>query len=165
MPTPREKPVPLEQPIAGIHLGYTYDFLYNFLTPKQRKAIHDELANGTWNHDNYGTFNEASVSRSNWASFTYWLIPTLAIEGESGFNDLKVRGMYRGWRNLLTYGWFPSGANYEGEAKNQLGGDGILALALRCKAYGFDNLAGHPNVRASARTSRPIVSSRPGTDS
>lgn len=146
---------PLEQPIAGIHLGYTYDFAYNFLNPDQRKAIHDELANGTWNHDNYGTFNEAVISRSNWATFSYWLIPTLAIEGEPGFNDLKVRGLFRGWRNLMTYGWFPAGANFEGEAKNQLGGDGILAFALRCNSYGFENLAAHPNVRANVKEFTP----------
>lgn len=158
------KPGPLEQPIAGIHLAYTYDFLYNWLNADQKKAIHDELANGTWNHDNYGTFNDASLTRSNWATFSYWLIETLAIEGEPGFNDLKIRGIYKGWRNLITYGWFPSGANYEGEAKNQLGGDGILALAIRCKAYGFDNLAGHPNVRANVQnfTPKSIIPTRDG---
>ena len=79
---PKRKAGPLEQPIAGIHLGYTYDFLYNFLTPEQRKLLHDEIANGTWNHDNYGTFNEAVISRSNWATFSYWLIPTLARSEE-----------------------------------------------------------------------------------
>ena len=160
----KRKDCPLEQPIAGIHLGYTYDFLYNFMTPEQKKLLHDELANGTWNHDNYGTFNEAVINRSNWATFSYWLIPTLAIEGESGFNDLKIRGMFRGWRNLMTYGWFPSGANFEGEAKNQLGGDGILAFALRCKDYGFDNLAGHPNVRANIQhfTPQSVIPTRDG---
>ena len=155
---------PLAQPIAGIHLGYTYDFLYNFLTPEQRKLLHDEIANGTWNHDNYGTFNDAINSISNWATFSYWLIPTLAIEGEPGFNDLKIRGMYRGWRNLMTYGWFPSGANFEGEAKNQLGGDGILAFALRCRDYGFDNLAAHPNARANINRFTPhsVIPTRDG---
>lgn len=155
---------PLVQPMAGIHLAYIYDFLYNFLTPEQRKAIHDELANGTWSHDNYGTFNDATLNRSNWATFSYWLVEALAIEGEPGFNDLKVRGMFRGWRNLMTYGWFPSGANYEGEAKNQLGGDGILAFAMRTNAYGFNNLAGHPNVRANVAnfTPKSVIPTRDG---
>ncbi len=66
---PSRKPGPLEQPIAGIHLAYTYDFLYNWLNADQKKAIHDELANATWNHDNYGTFNDASLTRSNWDFF------------------------------------------------------------------------------------------------
>ena len=104
----------------------------------------------TWSHDNYGTFNTATSSRSNWATFSYWLFEVLAIEGEPGFNDLKVRGMYRGWRNLLTYGWFQSGATFEGEAKNQLGMDGIIPFAMREKTYGFENLCGHPYLRAYA---------------
>ena len=162
--TRKDKTAPLEQPIAGIHLAYIYDFLYNFLSADQRKAIHDELANGTWNHDNYGTFNDATQSRSNWATFSYWLVEVLAIEGEPGFNDLKVRGIYRGWHNLLTYGWFQSGATYEGEAKDQLGMDGILAFSIRTKAYGLDNLAAHPYLRAYATNFLPksVIPTRNG---
>lgn len=141
---------PPDQPVGTFQLAFTYDFLFRWLTPAQREAIHAELAATTWSHDNYGTFNTAEGSRSNWATFSYWLFQTLAIEGEPGFNELKVRGMYRGWRNLLTYGWFQSGATYEGEAKNQLGMDGVLMFAHRTDAYGFENLAGHPYLRAYA---------------
>ncbi len=149
------KDLPPGQPIGGIRLAATYDFLYNYLSSEQRKNFHDELANGSWSHDNYGTFNAAEASRSNWATFSYWLIEVLAIEGEPGFNDLKVRGMYRGWRNLYTYGWFESGATFEGEAKDQLGMDGVLMFALRSQAYGFENLAGHPYLRAYATNFLP----------
>ncbi len=151
----KDKDAPLEQPVAGIQLAYTYDFLHGFMTAEQRRAAHAELANGTWSHDNYGAFNEATTSRSNWATFSYWLVQVLAIEGEPGFNDLKVRGSYRGWRNLMTYGWFPSGATFEAEGKNQLGMDGVLAFAMRSQAYGFENLAGHPHLRAYAREFLP----------
>ncbi len=151
----KEKPAPITQPVAGIQLAYIYDFLHGYLTEDQRRTLHEELANGTWLHDNYGTFNEATTSRSNWATFSYWLIQVLAIEGEPGFNDLKVRGMYRGWRNLLTYGWFPSGATFEAEGKNQLGMDGIIAFAMRSEAYGFKPLAGHPHLLAYAREFLP----------
>ena len=135
---------PNEQPVGRFQLAFTYDFIYNWLTPIQKKALHDELAENTWSHDNYGTFNTAEASRSNWATFSYWLFEVLAIEGEQGFNDLKVKGMYRGWHNLMTYGWFQSGATFEGEAKNQLGMDGVLTFAKRTKMYGFDDIAGHP---------------------
>lgn len=142
--------VPPAEPVGRFQLAFCYDFLFNWLTPAQREAIHAELAATTWSHDNYGTFNEATASRSNWATFSYWLYEVLAIEGEPGFNELKVRGMYRGWRNLLTYGWFASGATFEGEAKNQLGMDGVLMFAMRAKDYGFDNLTAHPYLRAYA---------------
>jgi hypothetical protein len=146
---------PADQPVGGFQLAFIYDFIFNWLTAEQRTAIHAELAACSWHHDNYGTFNEATASRSNWATFSYWLYPVLAIEGEAGFNELKVKGMFRGWRNLYTYGWFQSGATFEGEAKNQLGMDGVIPFAMRQQAYGFDNLCGHPYLRAYATNFLP----------
>lgn len=146
---------PNEQPVGVAQLAFTYDFIYAWLSPEQKKAIHEELANCSWSHDNYGTFNGAESSRGNWATFSYWLHQVLSIEGEPGFNDLKVKGMYRGWRNLFTYGWFESGATYEGEAKNQLGMDGIIPFAKRQQMYGFDNLAAHPHLQAYAQNFLP----------
>jgi len=146
---------PNEQPIGRFQLAFTYDFIFNWLTPEQKKAMHDELAENTWSHDNYGTFNTSESSRSNWATFSYWLFEVLAIEGEPGFNDLKVKGMYRGWHNLMTYGWFQSGATFEGEAKNQLGMDGIITFAKRTQMYGFEDISGHPYLQAYARNFLP----------
>ena len=155
---------PPDQPVGAFQLAFVYDFVHRWMTPAQRQAVHDELAEGSWHHDNYGTFNEATASRSNWATFSYWLFEVLAVEGEPGFNDLKVRGMYRGWRNLLTYGWFQSGATFEGEAKNQLGMDGIIMFAMRQKQYGFENLAAHPYLRAYATRFLPhsVIPTRDG---
>jgi hypothetical protein len=147
---PKTKGKTPAQPVGAFQLSFTYDFIFNWLTPEQKQAMHDELALGTWSHDNYGTFNTAESSRSNWATFSYWLYEVLGIEGEPGFNDLKVRGMYRGWRDLLTYGWFQSGATFEGEAKNQIGMDGVMLFARRAQAYGFENLCGHPYLKAYA---------------
>ncbi len=152
---PNEPLPPVDQPIGRFQLAFIYDFLFPHLKPEQKDALRSELAATTWSHDNYGTFNTAESARSNWATFSYWLYQVLAIEGEEGFNDLKVRGMYRGWRNLLTYGWFQSGATFEGEAKNQLGLDGILLFASREKDYGFENLGGHPYLQAYARKFLP----------
>ncbi len=146
---------PNDQPVGRFQLAFTYDFIFNWLSSEQKKAMHDELAENTWSHDNYGTFNSAEASRSNWATFSYWLFEVLAIEGEPGFNDLKVKGMYRGWHNLMTYGWFQSGATFEGEAKNQLGMDGIITFAKRTKMYGFEDISGHPYLQAYARNFLP----------
>ncbi|MFP5039917.1 hypothetical protein [Parasediminibacterium sp. JCM 36343] len=146
---------PIEQPVGAFQLAFTYDFIFNWLTPEQKQTMHDELALTTWSHDNYGTFNTAEGSRSNWATFSYWLFEVLAIEGEPGFNDLKVKGMYRGWRNLMNYGWYKSGATYEGEAKNQLGMDGIITFAKRLKMYGFEDISGHPYLQAYANQFLP----------
>lgn len=149
--TPGKPLPPIEQPAGTFQLAFAYDLLFNDLTTDQRATIQEELRNTTWSHDNYGTFNTAETSRSNWATFSYWLYQVLALEGQPGFNDLKVRGMFRGWRNLLTYGWYPSGATFEGEGKNQVGMDGVLIFAARQNDYGFENLAAHPYLRAYAR--------------
>lgn len=153
---PKSRDKTPSQPAGGFQLAFVYDFLFNHITPEQKSCLHDELAATTWSHDNYGTFNTAESSRSNWATFSYWLFPVLAIEDEPGFNELKVRGMFRGWRNLLTYGWFESGATFEGEAKNQLGMDGVMPFLMRRERYGFDNLCGHPYLQAYARRFLPL---------
>jgi hypothetical protein len=141
---------PIDRPVSGgaggQELGWIYDLGYNFFNSEQRAAIHKELADTTWYHDNYGSFNEAERTYSNWATFGYWFVPLLAIEGEPGFNDLKYAGLVRGFRNFFTYGVFPSGAVFEAEAKVQMGADGIIAFARR----GQPNLAGHPHLRAYA---------------
>ena len=146
---------PLGAPVSGgaggQDFGYLYDFLYNWLTPEQKSAWHDELARSTWSHDNYGTFTAAVATRSNWATFTYWLIPLLAIEGEPGYNELKAAGLYRSYRNFLTYGIFPDGAVVEGEAKDQLGGDGLVSMAMRRRP----DLFGHPHLQAYAKEFLP----------
>ena len=84
------------------YLALTYDFIFNAMTDEQKKVVHDELVTVSAWHDNYGTFNNADFTRSNWATFSYWVMPAVAIEGEPGYNDLKVRGLYRGWRNFYS---------------------------------------------------------------
>ncbi|MBC8038970.1 MAG: hypothetical protein H7Y06_00340, partial [Opitutaceae bacterium] len=41
---------PPDQPVGTYQLAFTYDFLFNWLTPAQRTAIHAELAATTWSH-------------------------------------------------------------------------------------------------------------------
>ncbi len=100
-PSPYPPKGPVSGGAGGQEFGYFYDFLYNCLTLQRKQEWHDELASTTWSHDNYGTFNAAVSTRSNWATFTYWLIPLLAIEGEPGYNKVKAEGIYRGYFNFL----------------------------------------------------------------
>jgi hypothetical protein len=144
---PGEPPRPSTSRSAACALGVVYDFIYNWMTPEQRQVVHDELATLSAWDDNYGTFNNADSSRSNWATFSYWVFDLMAIEGEPGFNDLKFRGLYRGWRNFLTTSFFKSGAVYEGEGKLLLGLDAIIAFDRCASKYGLQPLASHPTPR------------------
>jgi hypothetical protein len=129
-------------------LGLVYDFAYNFMTAAQQDFVRQELVLLSAWADNYGTFNNAEASRSNWATFSYWVFDLMAIEGEPGFNDLKFLGFYRGWRNLFTYGFFDSGAFFEGEGKVPLGFDAIMAFDRVGWKYGLAPLSHHPMVRS-----------------
>lgn len=145
---PGQPPKPSTSRPAACALGFVYDFNYSWMTPAQRKIAHDELVTlSAWN-DNYGTFNNAEGSRSNWATFSYWVFDLMAIEGEPGFNDLKFRGLYRGWRDFYTYSFFNSGAAYEGEGKLLLGLDAAVAFDRVGRKYKLEPLTQHPLPRA-----------------
>jgi hypothetical protein len=141
-------PNPSTDPFAATNLGLIYDFIYNDMTPRQRAMVHDELVLITAWHDNYGTFNNADRSGSNFATFTYWLFGLMAIQGEPGFNDLKFLGMYRGWRNFFNVSFFDSSAAFEGEGKLLFGLDGVVAMDRVAPQYGLEFLSHHPLIRA-----------------
>lgn len=145
---PGEPPRPSTARTDACGLGLVYDFIFNHLTSEQKQAIHDELVTLSAWADNYGTFNNAEASRSNWATFSYWVFDLMAIEGEPGFNDLKFLGLYRGWRNFYTYSFFDSGAAFEGEGKLLFGLDAAVAFDRVGWKYGLEPLTWHPLPRS-----------------
>ena len=161
---PGEPPKPSTPTGHACSLGYIYDFIYNWMTPEQKKIVHDELVTLSAWADNYGTFNNAEGSRSNWATFSDCAFALMAIEGEPGFNDLKFRGLYRGWRNFYNYSFFKSGAAYEGEGKLLFGLDAVVAFDRVAKKYGLEPLTQHPLPRAyySDFSSRAMLPTRDG---
>ena len=150
---PAKQPKPGDPPkvdmdrVKAISLGMAYDFIWKWMTPEQREFIREELVLiSAWN-DNYGTFNAANTSRSNWATFSYWVFDLMALEGDPGFNDLKYRGLYRGWRNFMTTSYFDSGAIFEGEGKSLLGLDAVAAFDRVADKYHLAPLSWHPAIR------------------
>jgi hypothetical protein len=146
--TPATPPKPSTPRANCSSLGLVYDFAYNFMSPAQQDFVRQELVLLSAWADNYGTFNNAEASRSNWATFSYWVFDLMAIEGEPGFNDLKFLGLYRGWRNYFTYSFFDSGAAFEAEGKLPLGFDAMMAFDRVGWKYGLAPLSHHPMVRA-----------------
>jgi hypothetical protein len=144
-----EAPPPHGVP-GGFQLALAFDLAYKWFTPQQRKMIQGVLNQYSAYHDNYGSFVAPTNTRSNWTSFSYRALALLSTEGTSGYNPLQLYGIYRAYHNFLTYGLFQHGAYLEGEAKDQLGMDTLIPLAMRCKAYGFKNLIGATHLRAYA---------------
>jgi hypothetical protein len=56
---PGEPPNPSTSRLDAICLGMAYDFIFNWMTPEQRRVVHDELGTLSAWHDNYGSFNNA----------------------------------------------------------------------------------------------------------
>jgi Concanavalin A-like lectin/glucanases superfamily len=144
---PGQPPHPSTPRYDASQLGLVYDFIYNWMTPDQKKLIHDELVLLSSFVDGYGTFSHAETSRSNWATFSYQVWDTVAIEGEPGFNDLKFLGLYRGWRGFFTYSFFNSGCAYEAEGKLLFGLDAVVAFDRIAPKYGLPLLSQHPLIR------------------
>ncbi len=144
---PGQPPRPSTPRYDASQLGLVYDFIYNWMTPEQRKLVHDELVLLSSWVDGYGTFSHAETSRSNWATFSYEVWDTVAIEGEEGFNDLKFLGLYRGWRDFFTYSFFNSGCAYEAEGKLLFGLDAVVAFDRIAPKYGLPLLSRHPLIR------------------
>jgi hypothetical protein len=144
---PGQPPHPSTPRYDACQLGLVYDFIYNWMTPEQKKLVHDELVLLSSWVDGYGTFSHAETSRSNWATFSYEVWDTVAIEGEPGFNDLKFLGLYRGWRDFFTYSFFNSGCAYEAEGKLLFGLDAVVAFDRIAPKYGLPLLSQHPLIR------------------
>ena len=143
---PDEKP---SRNVANSNLNYVYDFVYNWLTPLQRKLMREAIIAENYNRENYGYLQKADATTSNWTTF-----PTmnwyLAIQGEPGFNSMAIPAMERGFKNFFTYGWFKKGACWEALGKNQIGGQSIFLLSrLGCP------IAGHPHLLAYMRNYLP----------
>ncbi|MGB0371407.1 MAG: hypothetical protein ACPGN3_08650 [Opitutales bacterium] len=139
-------------PVLGsTNLALSYDFIFDWLTPEQKDLFREELVKATHHWAYYGTFLPAYATTHNWTALTRFnLVNLLAIEGEPGFNDLKLAGIHRAFRNNITYGYYPSGACYEGLGKGHTGAIAMYTLAKR-----GNNLLTHPHLKAYIRKMMP----------
>jgi hypothetical protein len=128
---------------SGFNTSYLYDIAYNQMTEAQRALFRSVIIATWYNRDNYGMFQNAENTTSNWSTFGYQFFGRLGIEGDSGYNELAYEGWKRTMDNYFNYGWFKGGACFEAFGKNQLGGDIMYGMAMR-----GDPIAAHPHVQA-----------------
>ncbi|WOO40932.1 hypothetical protein [Rubellicoccus peritrichatus] len=137
-----------------VHLAYAYDMAYNQMTSAQRSTVVQELADHLEGYIHYGTYEEAYASTSNWTTLnSFYPLTYMAIEGESPQLDaIAYEGAVRATYNFLTYGWYPTGAGYEGLGKNYVFATSLIAFAKRGQSY-----LGHPHLRAYAEKFLPAL--------
>jgi hypothetical protein len=132
------------------NLSYIYDFIYNYLTEEQRELFHGAIVAANFNSNQYGVFQNAKNTTSNWTTFSYRQHGWLGLEGHPGYNFLQYLGYKRAMDNYFTYGWFKAGPCFEAFGKNQIGGEIVYPMAMR-----GDNVAAHPHILATLREYLP----------
>ena len=138
---------------GGVHMALCYDLLYNELNPGQRDTIRQALAQIIPAQPRHGSELAAYANTSNWSTLNgFEILTNLAIEGEPGYRPELTRLWMRSLHNYINYGWYPSGAGYEGLGKNAQFVTTLIVAAKR--GYG---LLSHPHVRAYGEQFLPAI--------
>jgi hypothetical protein len=158
-------------------MALTYDLAYNFMTQDQRDHVRKALAlmmTCLFNHSSAGPNSPVngvgykgvgqapeSVTSNHVAIDTYKLLVACALEGEvtladAGFDNLFLAQWFAkamgAMHAFLTYGFFDTGGQWEGQGKNYLYAAHLIPLAKR----GY-NFFAHPHVQAYMRRWLPAV--------
>ena len=129
---------------GGEHMAICYDLNFNAMTTGQQDTVRMALAAINRAVPRYGGTLTPHATTSNWATLNnFEAIINFSIEGETGYNPELTTQFMRALRNFITYGWYDSGAGYEGMGKNYQFVGMLVVYAKR----GY-SLLGHPNVKA-----------------
>lgn len=129
---------------GGTHMALCYDLNYANMTPIQRDTVRKAISQMVRNEPRHGGDLHAFVNTSNWSTLnTFEIIANLSIEGEVGYNASLTTKWMRAFHTFINYGWYPSGAGYEGLGKNYM----FVTTMIACAKRGYSLLA-HPHVRA-----------------
>lgn len=135
---------------ADFNTAYCYDFLFNWLTKEEQDYVRSRILFANYGNVQYGCFQNAVSTVSNWTSFSYRYFAWAPIDDNPYFDELQYRGHVRGMHNFLTYGWFKRGPCFEAMGKNTLGGEIAYVMTRR-----GDNLIAHPHLLANVREMLP----------
>ncbi|HAN38838.1 MAG TPA: hypothetical protein DCQ29_08035, partial [Chitinophagaceae bacterium] len=144
--------------IANLQMAMIYDFLYDQMTTAQRDTVRKALlAIAPTDISDLNLHNTPSyTATSNWATFGYEIMATLAVEDEIGYTPQHAFALQTYVRivlNFLNYGMYEATGNMvECLGKNQLNAALMVALAKR----GYSML-GHPSIRAFATKFWPAI--------
>ncbi len=138
---------------GGTHMALCYDLMYNKLTPLQRQTIRSALVQIIPDYPRHGYGTTAYSNTSNWSTLnSFEIITNLAIEGEPGYKPELTKEWMRAVHNFINYGWYKSGAGYEGLGKNYQ----FTTTLIACAKRGY-SLLSHPHVKAYAEEFLPAI--------
>ncbi len=129
---------------GGESMAYCYDIHFNKMNSFQQDKVREALSHLVGEFPIFGTGVTHHAIQSNWTTLnSFEPIINFAIEGEPGYKEIFTRRYMLVLRNFLEYGWYASGAGYEGLGKNYQFVTHLIVYAKR----GY-SLLGHPHVRA-----------------
>ncbi len=147
--------------LAGQHMAFAYDLNYNAMSNGQRKAVRKAIGKMIWPVEQFvGITTEGYATTTNWVTINSFVpMMILAIEGETkkgrdGWSTKELEAYFRQIMQanykFLTYGWYDSGAPYEGTGKNYQYNAMYTAYAKR--GYNFHT---QPHAQAYAKNFLP----------
>ncbi len=138
---------------GGAQMALCYDLNYNHLSPTQRDTIRLALSKIIPDEPRHGGNLTCYVNTSNWSTLnTFEIIINLAMEGEPGYKPQLTDRWMRALHTFINYGWYPSGAGYEGLGKNYQ----FVTTLIVCAKRGY-SLLPHPHVRAYGEQFLPAI--------
>lgn len=138
---------------GGTHMALAYDLNYHAMSEEQRELVRTALAKIIPEVPRHGGQLSAYVATSNWATLnSFEIICNMALEGEAGYQPELTRQWMKALHNFITYGWYPSGAGYEGLGKNYQ----FVTTLIACAKRGY-SLLGHPHVAAYGKQFLPAI--------
>jgi len=151
------------QKVGGLHMALAYDLNYNAMTTAQRATVRKAIARMLWTTDLFpGIDTDVYATTSNWVTINSFVpIMIMAIEGETdkgtdGWSTGELQAFFhdimKAHYKFFTYGYYESGAGYEGSGKNYQYNMMMVAYAKR----GY-NYFTHPNVHAYCKEFLPAI--------
>jgi len=138
---------------GGTHMALCYDLLFNAMSSAQQDRVREALVKMIPETPRHGANLSAFANTSNWTTLnSFEIIPNLAIEGEVGYKPALTERWMRTLHTFINYGWYPSGAGYEGLGKNYQ----FTTTMIACAKRGY-SLLGHPHVKAYATEFLPAI--------
>ena len=138
---------------GGTHMALCYDLMFNHLTAKQQDTIRAALAKIIPDYPRHGGKMVCYANTSNWSTLnSFEIIINLAIENEPGYKQSLTTEWMRAYHNFITYGWYPSGAGYEGLGKNYQ----FVTTMIACAKRGY-SLLPHPHVKSYGENFLPAI--------
>lgn len=102
------------------HLGYAYDFLYNWMSEDERSTVRSAIATATAKHFSWG-MGIAGPGVHNWNIIHANLgLLALSIEGEEGYDEMVAAWSKQLLGNYYTYAVTESGMPLERGGKNAI---------------------------------------------